>query len=120
MPSAADLLRQVRRRIGLILLRKRGNIGQVYRYGYLAQGVEMRQTAIILLIAAFVGMIEQVVAPPMALARYVNQGKESVHWDNWAQEHQDWVKKHPKKAEYYANHPDAAQRFINWWNRTHH
>lgn len=52
-------------------------------------------------------------------AQEVRRSKEGWNWNKWVMNHQDWVRYHPKKAEYYENHPDAAQRFLNNWYRNH-
>jgi gas vesicle protein len=58
-------------------------------------------------------------APNCTSAQEVRRSKEGENWNKWAMKHQKWIDEHPKKAEYYQNHPDAAQRFINNWNRNH-
>jgi len=52
-------------------------------------------------------------------AQEVRRSVEGENWNKWAMKHQKWIDEHPKKAEFFQNHPDAAQRFINNWYRTH-
>lgn len=78
----------------------------------------MRNTAVLLAAAmSFAGGFLLVV--DNVSAQEVRRSKEGENWNKWAMKHQKWIDEHPKRAEYYQNHPDAAQRFINNWNRNH-
>ncbi len=78
----------------------------------------MRNTAL-LLIAAMSFASGFLLVVDNVSAQEVRRSKEGENWNKWAMKHQKWIDEHPKKAEFYQNHPDAAQRFINNWNRNH-
>lgn len=70
-------------------------------------------------IAAAIGITTFMLAQCSASAQEQRRGNEQHRWSEWAMKHPKWVDYHQKKNEYYQNHPDAAQRFMNEWYNNH-
>lgn len=68
----------------------------------------------VLLLAALTLLIVQATQ-----AQEQRRAKEGHNWSEWALKHPGWCDYHKKKVEFFNNHPDAAQRFLNQWYRDH-